>query len=695
MESEIRSRTCAASNDVYNIYADQIAPVQDISFANAFNPKKDELLNVVAEGCRQTLQQLYASHLAECAAGRKTVCCSELLSTLAKTKFAVCHAHKGLPEICTACSQELVVKKAPPITPIPREELLEPFPFLTGEEPRVIFLASGGVFRGPFHAGMLACMLTAQIRPHMIVGASVGPLMGGALGALLTVRPYSQSLQLLGNIVDVFMHMDERIAFTRRFKSAIRELGMRGRGVGLSPADVRNMIRRGTRSDAGFAAVGAPAALIDAISDVFMIPHRRTGQIAADFVAGHVTLAVHKLLQEMKKETLRRLDITSEVIGTSLLEPTARTLLGENMGINLRTQQPFDNIAFFATTSDLNREKCVTLGRHEAYPKGSYDFVEAALASSAFPSVFAPLRESDVFPGTGSATTFFSDGGMFDNLPFIPAILVLADVQRAYSAANRLDPVTFLHKRHERPDLFIVGSLDIEAEKDKTGNDSFNNLIAIFKRAQLLENNLKIRSFEETANRIHGQLDVLLNPVNGYHATADSIFINGIVDAAVLAAYPSDADHLNPTFAFCRSTGFKPWRVQKSIADGCFQTFAKLASPCQQRRPTVLARAMEGLVGEGKRIPDINWRHRDGTKKGECPYFDHAAQTQKSQDAGKAIFTDKPGSFKCPFFEVWEQFSSKEKYATEAALSSLAIYQGCVDDQEHRKSKPRAAAGKR
>jgi NTE family protein len=47
----------------------------------------------------------------------------------------------------------------------------------------VVFIASGGVFRGAFHIGMLSALRECEIKPDLIVGASVGTLMGGALCA--------------------------------------------------------------------------------------------------------------------------------------------------------------------------------------------------------------------------------------------------------------------------------------------------------------------------------------------------------------------------------------------------------------------------------------------------------------------------------------------------------------------------------
>ena len=56
--------------------------------------------------------------------------------------------------------------------------------------------------------------------------------------------------------------------------------------------------------------------------------HGDTAKIAAQFVAGHFTDATRRLIKGLRTETLRRLDIAEAVMGASLLEPTARRLLG-------------------------------------------------------------------------------------------------------------------------------------------------------------------------------------------------------------------------------------------------------------------------------------------------------------------------------------------------------------------------------
>ena len=189
------------------------------------------------------------------------------------------------------------------------EPLADIHPQLNRSRPRVVFVASGGVFRGAFHIGMLAALKAADIKPDLIVGASVGTLMGAALGTMFA-RPDSRTLEKL---VNVFLHVDEHVALTLTLKNAVREVGLRGRSIRLSPRQVRRMVQRGARGDPGFAATGAPAALVDAMSDLFLIPHRKTQRIVASFIAGDVTGAVKRLLTALRTETIRRLDVERAV----------------------------------------------------------------------------------------------------------------------------------------------------------------------------------------------------------------------------------------------------------------------------------------------------------------------------------------------------------------------------------------------
>ena len=688
LEFELRSLGNKRSGKLEPIFADSISPEKDLHFENPLGPTADEVLESIAAGCRRTMQTVYERELQTFQVGSPSLDCHEFLTKIAPTRDWALHPNSapGLPEVCAHCSRRLERKHPLPQHPV-NPALAQDYPQLTGETPRIVFLASGGVFRGSFHAGMLACLLATDIRPDIIVGASVGTLLGGVLGALLTASDsshnldYKMSLRLLGQMTDVLLRVDQEIAFTTTLKMAVRELGIRARDVRLSLSQIRRMVEKGGRSDPGFAATGAPPALIDALSNLLLVPHRKTSKIAADFVAGHVTKATKDLLVQMKSETLRRLEIEYALMGVSLLEPTAQRLLGNGYGIRLNMSQPFqcDHIAFFGTTTNLMTETPHLLGLYNVGASQSYDFVQAALASSAFPAIFAPRREADIFPGVGRSDTLFSDGGMFDNLPFIFTLELLADIQRLHRSQTGIDSITFLRNRHSNPDLFIAGSLNVPPENELDGERPFEDLSTIARRASSLQYNVKIRAFQDSADLVYSEVESLLDVVPNKQAlTAGSTaLIDGIVEASVLPVFPIDRDHLNPTYAFCASMGLERDRVARSIANGCFQTFGALAN-AQSNDPVpdlVQAARSVGPLLKNARIPTIRWARGSGEPiktKGFCPYFRHSRE-RKARKLGvlPTYQQDAPiHEFQCPFSEA-------------DTRNSREIYNICCADREH------------
>ncbi len=630
LETCVRAVEREAPDDApYPIFADEIAPEEDVAFRNALNPTRKEVLTAVAAGCRRSLETLYRRELGSGKWTGAEVHCDALLVTIApQSRAPLFGTEPGLHEVCQQCTRML---KRPP-APQPSQpstvhvaaglgspaKLLHELPGLSGQKPRIVFVASGGVFRGAFHIGMLAALQNCKVRPDLIVGASVGTLMGGALGAMFT-----SGQDILGELVETFLHVDDLVALSTPLKSATREMGLRGRAIRLSPRAVRRMVLRGSRSDPGFAVAGAPAALIDALADLFMIPHRQTARIAAAFVAGHVTRATDLFLQQINQQTLRRLGIEHAVIGTSLLEHVARGLMGAR-NANVGMRQPFGkDIAFFGTTTNLMTQLPLLLGGYELYPGAPYDYVEAALASSAFPAVFAPREESRVFPGTGRADVFFSDGGMFDNLPFLPAVEILSRGQRGYreGSGQSTTALNFLRQRYQAPDLMVAGALNALPEEADDAAGPYETLLAIQRRASSLQDNVKIRSFEYAAQMIDKQVKRFLDAAPESARTTALHMVDGVVDAALLPVFPSSARHLNGTFAFCASTGLQRQRVQKSIADGCYQTLRALTSAQSATEDGLTARAVGTLTAD-QRIPKIVRRGKDDDKLfGECPFF--------------------------------------------------------------------------
>lgn len=673
------------------IFADQIAPEKDFEFSNPLNPNRTEILKAVAAGCRGTLQVLYKDQLALGHGEAPTVHCPAFLARIAKPRrVGFLSETPGLTEVCQHCTKQLArpAKAAEKKSPKMLEEILPEKSPLDNGKPRIVFVASGGVFRGAFHIGMIATLQLCEIKPDLIVGASVGTLMGGALGATFAFDP-----QIPARLVDTFLRVDETVALTRTLKSAARELGIRGRAVKLSPRAMRRMVLRGSRSDPGFAAAGAPPALIDAISDLFMIPHDKTKEIAGKFISGKVTGALHVLIEQLRTETIQRLDIERAVIGTALLEPVARQLLAADR-VDAGTRQPFlrnAGIAYFGMTTNLVTQSSVVLGGEDHYPGVPYDYVEAALASSAFPAVFAPRQESNVYPGRGNADTLFADGGLFDNLPFLPAIDILARGQRSYRMSpegKQKTALAYLGERLAQPDLLLAGALNAVPERPEDARRNFDTIKSITARADSLQDNVKIRAFEFASRRVYGQLQRFHRAAPATAQQTGAHFVDGVVNAGVLPVFPASADHLNGTFAFCKAMQLDAKRVCTSIADGCYQTLralsreqAEASKPGNPNRleekEMLTAKSVLALVQEG-RIPKLKRRESILYLRGnKCPFFEKEAGTEaerKEKRRTTPVEELKVVTFRCPF--------AKEKKDPFGAQMN-SVFQACKGDSVH------------
>jgi predicted acylesterase/phospholipase RssA len=684
--------------DTLPLSADTIAPEEDLNVGPGLSPEHGKTLKAVAAGCRQSLQRLYADDLPVAPAERP---CRELLAAVWERNAGaviLVPDPPGLPEVCAACTGKLCRPAQPA-----RDRLNlshTQFPELTGSQPRVVFVASGGVFRGAFQVGVLAALLKAQIKIDLVVGASVGTLMGGALAAAASGTSQSTKDKVIKELVTTFLKVDEKIALTAVLKAASRELGVRGRSIQLSPRDVQRMIHRGSRFDPGFAVAGAPPALLDALSTMFVLPYEDTKDLAAAFVAGHITTAVTKLLHRMREETLARLGIEEYLMGVSLLHGTAeRLLFPDGRSSDSYSPQPYlrngCGVALFGTTTNLLTWQVKLLGNPGDF-SGKYNFIEAALSSSAFPAVFQPRRETDVYPGQGDPNVLYSDGGMFDNLPFIPAISVLTSVQSSFSAsqpgaseAQRLaDAYRRLQNRHAAPDLFIVGSLDAEPDSDpKQQKGPFDSILSVHRRASLLNANLKISDFQLASLRVHDQVGRLLRTNPAQVPAGRAPFLDAIVDAAVLPVFPADRSHLNPTFAFCRTLGLEAARIQKTVSDGCFQTLAAIAKaqafdPKQLKTAgtyqsgggeipsaeDLLSKSVWALFAVGK-LPYLKKQSPGKTCKGDCPFFTMSGPGVAG--AQPAALPPATAPIPCPFAEA------KSAEMTEIFLT-------CTADKAHK-----------
>jgi len=227
-----------------------------------------------------------------------------------------------------------------------------------------------------------------------------------------------------------------------------------------------------------------------------------------------------------------------------------------------------------------------------------------ALARALFPAVFSPRSEAEILPGRGRTDGLFADGGTFDNLPFFPAIEVLTDMQSAgpdksYDAVRQRATA-----RSQKQDLFIAAGLNADPDPERVAK--YDTLFKIQARAKSLSVNEKIGSFKGASDKVNEILCEILKTWDMSRIPRETIsnFVDTIdtaVDASIRKIVPIDKDHVNGTFAFCRTTGMNKRRIRRSIADGCF-------------------RSLESFATE-KDVPNLQKRFAPHAKIDQCPYF--------------------------------------------------------------------------
>lgn len=659
------TRQLLAPNDkagALMIFADEIAPREPIDVGKELSPDHDKLRRNVANGCRATLETLYREDILKRGNGASIPCVS-LLSSIAPRRPELTARRGGLHAVCNHCTGTLEYRPAQN-PDVPQEgvlqtfgqriapsdkELRDMFPQLAKEEPKVVFLGSGGVFRGAFHIGVMAAMYKTNLFPDLVVGASVGTLMGGAL-CRMTAGNEAAAPKVLSDLVTLFVHVDEKVSLTFTLKNATKQLGIRAREIRLSPSELARKVRSGSKADAGYAVTGAPPVLNDALSSLFVIPHKNTAAITSQFVAGHFSTAVARFLREVRRETLASFDIRNCVMGVSLLENETQQLLAfSDSGAELSKVQPYQNatpskrqVAFFGTTSFLNASCSLLLGRDFLTTDRSWNATQQGLCSSAFPAIFAPRMEADLMPGAGRTDRFFADGGMFDNLPFFPALEVLSAIQSALPFVDPHELQARVRERAVRPNLIISAGLNATPDSDE--NAQYNTMFAMKNRATSLSYGSKTNTFKTSLQK---SLNIL-KEIGDKDLTAlddrQRAFLNGFVSGVVVNITPTDRDHINPTFAFCRSLGMKNERVQASIGDGCYQSLKEF-SRNEHIQQNLKPNKVVNYIPRSDRSKQ--------TTENSCPYFKLGQK-----------------HLKCPFTETPDS-------------DAKAVYRACKNDPAH------------
>ena len=541
---------------------EHIQPAQPARFEHITKATPAELATMAAEGCRTTLSALLRKKIIKApkpTAGPLT--CQRLLKVQGERALGLNVDTPGLPEICRSCTgviEQEAPKKKPDAAPdTERLKRWMAWPVKTGSAPEtkpdrrpvVAMTLAGGVFKGVFQLGVVHALEALKVQPRILAGASVGTLVAAQAARVFCEQDAERRQGLLQRTAHMYATQDTWVP-TRSWTHFAHDLMRRLQETDLRFSDInatfrnyhkpRNPLRSTLLTAQGFQRLG------------FVWPSEQLRLWDAAYAED-----LGGFWRQLRAQIVRGLhgyEVPLEVLGADRILGKAWEL---GLGLGDRDQaaeQPFitydnvlDNggIRLMATTTDLSDGTIRLLGFEERFSNPA--LMPAVFASSAFPGLFRPRRESEVFPKTGSPDRLFSDGGIFNNNP-------LNEITRFLRHASKMDEGRWLHET-DAPHLIIAASLETEANHDD--DRPAWNVKTIVERTGAVAYNYKLDRFKGMQQRLTKLVEACDKPPR--HAP---------LRVRVKSIYPK---WLVPTFGATPPMGFKRDLQVQSIAHGCKQ----------------------------------------------------------------------------------------------------------------------------
>jgi predicted acylesterase/phospholipase RssA len=473
----------------------------------------------------------------------------------------------GISEVCRCCiachkktgtdgAQEEELRqhvRLPRTTPSPFTIAAIPMPKQKG--PAIVFLFSGGVFRGVFQVGFANAVSELGIQPDVVAGASVGTIIGAFTGRVFAkpagynlVERQCQTRRLAATFLTI-----DRFVLTDRFADFIRHFSIHVASADLSPYDL-DMVFRRYDIDSGLTFGRRARRVFSGMERLFYLTPFELLELAralriSDWQGAEKQ--AKKLIQHM----VDRYGVGLELLGSEPLQqlidgfvfhgrPTARTRL-DHFGFPL-----------IGTTTNLTLGTLDILrSTHPWDPR----FTESLLASSAFPAVFRPRWSWEVYRHP-QLVAQYADGGIMDNLPLGAVVEYLW---------GKDSPSRF-ERRPEVPHLILTATLEPE-KADWTKRDDLDKLswMEIRARATQLRYNGKIDKFQRAQRDIRRIIKQRASEGDPDVHSPDLP-----LNLDVLAVKPR---WLCGTFAFHPMLGFSRKKQAESIAHGCASAICAVA----------------------------------------------------------------------------------------------------------------------
>ena len=489
----------------------------------------------------------------------------------------------GLPDICQRCAA--IRGRTPAEDALPQHVRLpwkiaaaaappaedrSKIKAATDTDPAVAFLFSGGVFRGVFQVGFANAVSELGLLPDIVVGASVGTIIGALIGRVLKGENLGARRFQMQRLAGTFLAIDQFV-MTDRFADFVRHLSVRAAGADFSLRDADLFFRR---YDTGASAPLADRArrVIAGLERVFYISPFELRDFAETLRTGDYRSSWSQV-KGFVQDWLDQSGVGLELLGPEPLEMLINGIIFDDRP---PAHAGFDSFAtrgdeqpgfqLLGTTTNLTKGKLEIL-RAE---KDGAQLLPGLLASSAFPAVFRPRWSWELFAQTNSADQF-CDGGVMDNLPLDSVVEYLSAEDKTTGCWR------YLH-RPEVPHLILTASLEPDPEDWTDGNlfppekiqESAGSWPVLKSRAGELRYNEKISKFAGAQKYIRQIIEQRKKTEKGFKPEDENLPLN--LEVAVVKP-----QWLCSTFAFHPMLGFRRRDQAASIAHGCAATIQLLA----------------------------------------------------------------------------------------------------------------------
>lgn len=453
-------------------------------------------------------------------------------------------------------------------------------PVFKRKGPAVVFLFSGGVFRGVFQVGFANAVSELGIHPDVVAGASVGTILGALTGRIFE-KPEGESLverqRQSRRLAATFLTVD-RFVLTDRFADFIRHFAIHVASANFSPRDL-DMVFRRYDVDSGLAFSRRTRRVFSGMERLLYLTPFELIELARAFRIGDWQGSAKQVKNQLQ-EMVDRYGVGLELLGSEPLEQLINGLVFDG------NPPPCARLDYFGfplmgTTTNLTLGKLdIVRTSHPWDPR----FTESMLASSAFPAVFRPRWSWEVYRQPEHVAQY-ADGGIMDNLP----LGAVVDYLWGKNASAEYE------RRPAVPHLILTATLEPEkadwSERDDLGELSW---MEIRSRATQLRYNGKIDKFQKTQRDIRRILQRRQSE-NDPDMQSPDLPLN----LDVLAVKPK---WLCGSFAFHPMLGFSRQKQAESIAHGCASTICAIANhfdPAQTAHAVDPAELRDWATGRG------------------------------------------------------------------------------------------------